>query len=327
MATTDSPSAQQLQVKSLTWEADDVLTVEFVAVGDAELIPWQSGAHLDIELPSGLRRQYSLCGDPRDLGSYRVSVLRQGDGRGGSLEIHDTPLVGRILTVHGPKNFFPLIDSDQYLFLAGGIGITPIVPMLAAVEAKGATWRCVYGGRSRTNMAFVDQLLCRYPGGVDLVPEDERGLIDLEKEISRTSSDTEIYCCGPAPMIAAVEEVCERLGRASRLHIERFGVAQPASDDSDASGQGNSEFIIELKASDRSLSVPADRTILDVVRDVMPDAPSSCEEGFCGSCETRVISGDVEHRDTILSEQERQENRTMMICVSRATSAKLVIDL
>jgi ferredoxin-NADP reductase len=315
---------RQLLVKTATWEADGVLSLRLVDPDGGELPAWEPGAHLDLVLPSGLVRQYSLCGHPDDRRGYTIAVLLETAGRGGSREVHETALVGKTVSARGPRNRFPLVDASSYLFLAGGIGITPILAMVREVSARGADWRLAYGGRARSTMAFVDELVALGPGRVDIVAQDERGILDLDALLGQATAGTAVYCCGPEGLLAATEQCCRDTGRQISLHVERFaaaGTTEPAGDSMAAA------FEVELRRSGGVLTVPPGRSILDVVRDVVPETMSSCEEGFCGTCETRVLEGVPEHHDTILSAKERERGQTMMICVGRSKSSRLVLDL
>jgi ferredoxin-NADP reductase len=318
---------RQLLVKTVTWEADGVLSLRLVDPDGDELAAWEPGAHLDLVLPSGLVRQYSLCGRPDDRSAYTIAVLLETAGRGGSREVHETALVGKTVSARGPRNRFPLVDAQRYLFLAGGIGITPILSMAREVSARGADWRLAYGGRSRSSMAFVDELVELGHGRVDIVPHDERGILDLDALLVQAGPDTAVYCCGPEGLLAATEQRCRGGGTRLSLHVERFGAAGAAQATQPAADSGATAFEVELRRSGRVLTVPPDRSILDVVRDVVPETMSSCEEGFCGTCETRVLEGAPEHHDTILSDKERERGQTMMICVGRAKSSRLVLDM
>jgi ferredoxin-NADP reductase len=207
------------------------------------------------------------------------------------------------------------VDSRRYLFIAGGIGITPIRPMLAAAQAAGAGWQLVYGGRTRESMAFATDLRAAYGDRVSIRPQDETGLLDLDGLLSGAGPDTAVYCCGPGPLLAAVQQRC-----ASRLYIERF-TPLPGT-----GGQATA-FEVELSGSGRTLRVPAGRSILEAVEEAGVAVLSSCREGTCGTCETAVLDGVPEHRDSLLTEAERAAGDTMFICVSRAKTARLVLDL
>jgi ferredoxin-NADP reductase len=314
----------QLLVRQVRHEADGVVSLTFADPRGGALAPWTPGAHLAITLPSGLIRQYSLCGRSEDTDSYTVAVLREPDGRGGSREVHDTGLVGRVLGARGPRNHFKLVDADSYLLVAGGIGITPLLAMARELAARGAEWRMVYGGRTRASMAFRGDLSA-FGDKVALAPQDEVGLLDLDSVVRQTGPGCAVYACGPGGMLAALEGRCRERG--IPLHVERFTAAETLAGAPGEQAAGAAAFEINLKRTGVIRTVPADRSILDVVREVVPDAPFSCEEGFCGSCETRVLEGIPEHHDSILDDDERAANNTMMICVGRSRSDRLVLDL
>ncbi|MFJ4790530.1 PDR/VanB family oxidoreductase [Streptomyces sp. NPDC088794] len=276
-----------------------------------DLPRWEPGAHLDLVLPSGLVRQYSLCGDPADTSSYTVATRLVEDGRGGSREVHEQVREGMELEVRGPRNRFPLVDAPAHVFVAGGIGITPVLPMLRAL-GDGTEWRLLYCGRTRASMPFLAEIEKLGGGGrVTVVAEDEAGLPDLDGLLAEAPEDAAVYCCGPEGLMAAVAE------RIPRVHLERFAPR--------VSSDGNSEFEVELRRSGRTLTVPADSTVLAAVRAELPDTAYSCAQGFCGTCQQRVLEGEVDHRDELLTDPERADS--MLICVSRARSDRLVLDM
>ncbi|MDG4669301.1 PDR/VanB family oxidoreductase [Mycobacterium sp. 236(2023)] len=280
---------------------------------------WTPGSHVDLILGDVPTRQYSLCGDPSDHDTWRLGVLRDPEGRGSSLFVHDTLRAGDVIRIRGPRNNFPLVDAPHYLFIAGGIGVTPILPMIAAAHAAGANWNLVYGGRRRASMAFVDEL-AGYGDRVSLHPHDETGMLDLDSLLGSPRPDTLVYCCGPEPLLTAVEQRCAAWPSGS-LHVERFNakpLTEPARSDS---------FDVVLTASQLTLTIPPDRSILDVVEEAGVDPLYSCGEGTCGSCETPVLEGEPDHRDSVLSAEQRQANDCMMICVSRSRTPRLVLDL
>jgi len=270
-----------------------------------ELPGWEPGAHIDLVLPSGLVRQYSLCGDPADTSSYTVATRLVEDGRGGSREVHEQVWVGAELEVRGPRNRFPLVAAPAYVFVAGGIGITPVLPMLRALP-EGVDWRLLYAGRTRESMPFLAEI---EEFGADRVTV-VAGLPDLERELADVPEGAVVYCCGPEGLMAAVEE------RFPDVRLERFAPR--------ASAEGEA-FELELRRSGRTLTVPADSTVLAAVRAELPNTLYSCEQGFCGTCQQRVLEGEVEHRDELLTDAERADS--MLICVSRARSVRLVLDL
>ncbi|MGR6921899.1 PDR/VanB family oxidoreductase [[Actinomadura] parvosata] len=315
--TQSSPAAEErkLVVHARARAADEVITLDLRDPDGAELPSWTPGAHLDLVLAGDLVRQYSLCGDPAERTTWRIAVLREPDGRGGSAFVHDELHPGATILVRGPRNHFPLHPAPRYLFIAGGIGITPILPMVAAAEAAGAGWRLAYGGRSRASMAFVRDL--RDDDRVTVWPQDERGLLDLDALLADAAPGTLVYCCGPAPLLAAVEERCPP----DVLHLERFSPKDAGPP------LVSGPFEVELAGSGRTLTVPPGRSILDVVEEAGVPVLSSCREGTCGTCETGVLAGAVDHRDSLLSAEERAAGDVMFICVSRAAGPKLVLDL
>jgi ferredoxin-NADP reductase len=298
--------------------ADGVVELLLHAPGAAELPAWQPGAHVDLYLQGGLVRQYSLCGDPTDRSSYRIAVLREPAGRGGSAAVHDAVRAGDELLLTGPRNHFALVDAKRYLFIAGGIGITPILPMLAEVDRRRCRWQLVYGGRRRSSMAFVDELE-RYPGMVSLQPQDQFGLLDLETILGAPDPDAAVYCCGPEPLLAAVEHACARWPQGA-LHVERF-----APKELDAVAE--TAFEVEIASSGRRIPVPAGLSILHALENAGLSVLSSCQEGTCGTCETGVLAGRPDHRDSVLTRAEQEVCDIMMICVSRSTTPLLVLDL
>lgn len=307
----------RLRVRRAQWEADGVLSLTLADPSGAPLPPWRPGAHIDLALPSGRTRPYSLCGDPADRTQWTVAVRRTDDGRGGSAEIHETALVGRTLEVRGPRNRFPLHPAPAHLLLAGGIGITPLLPMARELAAAGVPFRLVYLGRTRSAMPYAGAVAAL---GGTLVETSRRGRPAPEALLGETPPGTAVHCCGPGPMLAAVEEECARRGLV--LHTERFAAA-PGAGEPPAGGT----FEAELRRSGCTVSVPPDRSLLEAVREKLPGVPSSCEEGFCGACETTVLEGEPEHRDSVLDDAERAAGGTMLICVSRSRTPRLVLDL
>ena len=316
---------RELVVGAVTRAADEVLEVRLTAADGAPLPAWAPGAHLEVRLPSGRVRQYSLCGDPADTSGYRLGVLREAAGRGGSVELHTVAAAGATLTVRGPRNHFPLVDADEYLFLAGGIGITPILAMVREAVRRGTPYRVVYGGRSRASMAFADELGALAGDRAALLPQDEAGLPDLAGLIGGVGDGTAVYCCGPGAMINAVERVCADAGRTGQLHVERFA----AGDDLEVAFDpaANTEFDVQLARTGVTLRVPKDKRMIEVLREAVPGLTYDCEKGYCGACETRVLAGTPEHRDSLLTADERAAGRSMMICVGRCSSDRLVLDL
>ncbi|MGW5118672.1 PDR/VanB family oxidoreductase [Streptomyces noursei] len=310
-----SETSLHLIVRRMTWEADGVLSVELARPDGAALPAWTPGAHVDVDV-GGRIRQYSLCGDPRAAATYRIGVLNEPASRGGSRHVHTRLRPGDTVPVSPPRNHFALEDAPGYLFVAGGIGITPLLAMARETARRGADWRMVYGGRSRASMAFTDELAA-LGGAVTVVPQDERGHPDLDAALADLPAGTLVYCCGPEPLLAALARKCP----ADRLRVERFAApaVEPRAHDR--------AFEVECRASGRTLTVRTGTSILEAAEDAGILVTSSCRDGICGSCETRVLAGTPDHRDLLLSDAEHTANATMMICVSRCASDRLVLDL
>ncbi|MER6128431.1 PDR/VanB family oxidoreductase [Streptomyces sp. NPDC001795] len=305
----------ELVVERRESAADGVLALTLRHPLGEQLPVWEPGAHIDVVLGPGLERQYSLCGDPADRHAWRIAVLREPDGRGGSAYVHEQLGEGDKVRVRGPRNHFALHSSPRYRFIAGGIGITPILPMLASAQAAGAEWTLLYGGRTRNSMAFTDEL-SRYGARVTVAPQDETGLLDLDAVLDDVPDGTLVYCCGPGPLLDAVQ------GRspAGALHMERF---QPKEQET---GE-DTEFEVVLSQSGRTLTVAPGVSVLDTVRAAGVEVLYSCTEGTCGTCETDVLEGTPDHRDSVLTDEEREAGETMLICVSRCRGKRLVLDL
>src|SRR4051812_32918955 len=243
-------------VRSLTLEADDVISV---VLESPSMPPWQPGAHIDVVLRPDLVRQYSLCSDPDDPTHYRIAVLREMEGRGGSRYVHDCLRPGETLTIRGPRNNFDFLPSPRYLFIAGGIGITPLLPMIHSAARHAADWLLVYGGRRRQSMAFAEQLL-QYNHRVRLVPEDESGLIPLGEYLAQPQTDTKVYCCGPEPLLAAVEGFVESWPEGA-LQLERFKPRPIEMPDQHA----EHVFTVVCARSNTTVRVAPDQSILEAL--------------------------------------------------------------
>jgi ferredoxin-NADP reductase len=309
-----------LTVENVDPAAVDVVKLTLRSEDGAALPIWTPGSHIDVILDEATTRQYSLCGDPADESRWQIAVRRVPDGRGGSVRLHDQVTQGSVLTVRGPRNGFPLIDgAARYVFLAGGIGITPLLPMMAGLARRGAPWQLLYGGRTRGAMPFLAEL-SEHGDRVVIRTEDEAGLIDLEAVCAALEPGTAVYCCGPEPMIEATEELCA--GRDDlTLHVERFAPKQSAMIGLD------SEFEVYCATSDLALEILSGKSILEAAQEAGIELLSSCKEGTCGTCEVDVLEGLPDHRDSFLSPRERATNESMMICVSRCLGTKLTIDI
>jgi ferredoxin-NADP reductase len=300
--------------------AADVVALTLVDPAGGTLPAWTPGAHVDVVLDGGLTRQYSLCGALRDRTSFRIGVLRAPDSSGGSQLVHEALQEGSPVRVRGPRNHFALVDAPRYSFVAGGIGITPLLPMIESVQQRGVPWTLAYGGRQRASMAFLDEL-AKYGDPVRVWPQDEEGLLDLPGVLGDPRPDTLVYCCGPEQLLAAVESQCAAWPPGA-LHVERFA-PKPAG----PAVTADAPFELVLQRSGITAVVPADQSILEVVERAGISLLSSCRIGTCGTCEQEVIAGDIDHRDSVLTEEDREAGEYMMICVSRCRSERLVLDL
>jgi len=308
-----------LLVRDMRWEAEDVLRLGLERPDGKPLPTWEPGAHIDLVLPSGIERQYSLCSDPSDATRWEVAVLREPVSRGGSRSIHGELRPGARVQARGPVNTFPLADAEEYLFVAGGIGITAVLPMIEAVARAGKPYRVAYLGRERARMAYLGHPLLQGPA-VTVAPRDERGRFDLDAWLGEPATGTVVYACGPARMLDALEEA-SAAWPGGELRMERF---QPKVFADVADG---SVFEVEARRSGVRVTVESSCTILEMLEQAGVPVPSSCLEGVCGTCETVIVDGEAEHRDSILTPDEQAANETMMICVSRSKLPTLVLDI
>ena len=295
-----------------------VLTLE--SESGEELPIWTPGAHVDLVLGNGMSKQYSLCGDPADRRRYRVAILREPEGMGGSRYIHEELTVGSALVMRGPRNHFPLVDAERYVFVAGGIGITPILPMLSSVHADGKEWELHYAGRSADTMAFREELTRDYGERVQFWVKSEGERLDLARVLGASDRSAAVYCCGPSRLSDAALAACSADWPVGAVHIERF-VAKEIDDSS------NTAFTIRLEQSGLTLLVPPEKSTLQVMEEAGVHVQCSCAVGTCGTCETYVLEGIPEHRDSVLTDEEKADNTSMMVCVSRAKSPLLVLDI
>jgi ferredoxin-NADP reductase len=296
----------------------ELLTPDVVALtlADAQggLLPsWTPGGHIDVDLPSGRRRQYSLCGPPGRRTDYRIAVRRITDGGGGSIEMHDTFDVGHTLVFEGPRNAFYLgTDEHDVLFVIGGIGVTPILPMIQVADQRGINWRAVYAGSSREFMPLLAEVVAVAPDRVTVWADDERGRIATAEDLLVDAGPmTAVYVCGPTAMLESVRIARDKHANAP-LHYERFS-PPPVID--------GIPFELELARSRRVLSIPANRSALDVMLDHDPTTAYSCQQGFCGTCKVKVLAGEIDRRG-----RTAEGDDEMVVCVSRAKSDRVVID-
>jgi len=291
----------------------DVVALTLADAGGGLLPSWTPGGHIDVQLPSGRRRQYSLCGPPGRRTDYRIAVRRIADGGGGSIEMHDALDVGDSLVFEGPRNAFYLGAGERdVLFVIGGIGVTPILPMLHAAQQRAINWRAVYAGRSREYMPLLDEVVSMAPDRVTVWADDERGrFAGADDLLVGTGPTTAVYVCGPAGMLESVRIARDEHANAP-LHYERFS-PPPVVD--------GVPFQLELARSRRVLDVPANRSALDVMLDDDPTTAYSCRQGFCGTCKVNVLSGQINRRG-----RTAEADGEMLVCVSRATGRRVVID-
>ncbi|WP_433714453.1 PDR/VanB family oxidoreductase [Nocardia sp. CA-084685] len=289
---------------------------------DARALPaWRPGAHLDLELPSGRLRQYSLCGDPADTRAYRIAVRRIPAGGGGSVEVHDELPVGSRIVVRGPRNAFPFAvpghgsPAARVHFIAGGIGVTPILPMARLAMRLGIDWSMVYTGRNRDTIPFLDEI-AGFGARVTVRADDEHGVPNAATLLAGVTSNTAVYCCGPVPMTTAVAAAVREMPGVE-LHSERFS-PPPIVD--------GVPFEIEFASTGEVVEVPAAESALQAILRSRPDRPYSCRQGFCRTCKVRVLSGEPEHRESVLTAADHEAGE-MLVCVSRSRGGRLVLDL
>lgn len=311
-----------LKVTGVRCEARDVLMLELRDPKGGTLPAFTAGAHLEVYLPNGLIRHYSLCSDPRERDRYCIGVGLARDSRGGSKFMHESVRVGGTLNVSAPRNNFPLEPAAQeVVFVAGGIGITPMMAMIHACQAASKPWRLFYCARNRQRTAFYEDLQSLAPDRCHFHFDDEqRGrLFDVQTALSHVGEHTHLYTCGPGPLMQAVEAATAG-HPADRVHFEWFTAAAVDS-------AADKPFTVVLRNSGTRYEVPPGKSILDVLEDNDAGVPYSCREGLCATCRTTVLAGEVDHRDKILSAAEKASNTEMMICVSRAKSDVLELDL
>lgn len=306
---------RRLVVCRIVREARGVVGLHLRSPDGAMLPAFEAGAHVDVALGNGLLRQYSLCGDPAELDTYRLGVGLAADSRGGSRYIHEQLRAGDLVDIGEPRQLFGLhARAAGHVFIAGGIGITPILSMIHACERRGEPWKLLYCVRDRDAAAYLSELSF-HGERVHLHVDSERGgaRCDLDAYLAaRQEPGQHVYCCGPAPLMDAVAVACERGGiAAARVHFDRFAAGAPAASEPGAA------FKVRLARSGGCHEVPVDKSVLDVLEAAGVAWPYSCREGLCRSCEACVLSGEVDHRDYVLSDEERAANRSMMVCVSR----------
>ena len=312
-------ATKDMRLTAIRYEAHETHSYEFTPVDGSTLPPVEPGAHIDIHLPNGMMRQYSLVTAEGERTSYTVGIKKDRASRGGSKYIHEQLHVGQVVKISGPRNNFPLDENAAHtVLIAGGIGITPIWCMAQRLIAKGAPWTMYYSCRERSEAAFLGALQDRAQVNLHFDAESNGTFLDLNAIVANAPAGAHFYCCGPTPMLKAYEEATANVPE-GHMHVEYFTAAE------EAATEGG--YTVVLQKSGQEFAVPEGKTILQVLRDSGLDVSYSCEEGVCGACETSVISGSPDHRDNILTDREREESKTMMICCSGSKSAKLVLDL
>lgn len=314
----------QAFVHTLRWEAEDTISVELRPVGGGEFPAFTPGSHIDLHLPNGMDRSYSLSNSADERHRYVVGVLKDRASRGGSRCVHEQLRVGMQLAISPPRNNFPLQEAAGHTVLvAGGIGITPLLCMARRLRDLGRSFELLYFARSRRSAAFLDVLKSLEVPMMLHFDDEQGGPPDLKRMLTerKPAPDLHLYACGPTPMLDAFEKFCAQLGL-ENAHIERFAAVEhkPADD-------ARTTFTVELARSKKTITITPDKSILDTLLAAGIDVDHSCCEGVCGSCETKVLAGIPDHRDSILSAKERAANKSMMICVGGCKSASLTLDL
>lgn len=305
--------------EAIVQQAEGVIALDLVAQDGSPLPAWTPGAHIDLIFDEQFERHYSLCGDPSERRRWRVGVLREPAGRGGSEWLHERLQVGDVLRARAPRNHFALEPAESYVLVAGGIGITPLLPMIRELNRRGTDWRLLYGGRKRASMGFLPELEA-YGERVSISPEDEFGVLDLKTWIGDPQPGVGVYCCGPERLLDAVELQCAGWPDGA-LHIERFRPRSGALE-----GVAGS-FELVLLSTGKSCIVGPNETIIDAIDRLGLHVPRSCGEGTCGTCITAVVEGIPDHRDSFLMGKKRAANKTICVCCSRALTPRLVLDL
>lgn len=312
------------RIVAIELEAEDILSFTLRPLDAALSGAIDPGSHVDVHLPNGMMRSYSLSNGPAHDRGFRLTIARDVNSRGGSTYIHDALRVGQVLEISKPRNNFVLAEqAEMSVFFAGGIGITPFIPMIARLNALGKPWRLIYATRNRARAALLDEINALVAGGNGefVAHHDETdGIYDLKSALNSVSPGTHVYCCGPTGMLDAFRAGAKEAGiESERIHFEYF------SSEVESATEGG--FVVVLNKSGAEVTVKSGQTILQALTDYGLNIPYSCEEGICGACETRVIDGVPDHRDMILSDDEKKQSKTMMVCCSGSKSARLVLDL
>jgi len=320
MTTIDPPPTTPLRVTRNDKIADGIHLLEFRDPDGRSLPEFSAGAHIGVHVPNGMLRKYSLCNDPAERDRYQVAVKREGNGRGGSCSLIDDTKAGDELDVIAPVNDFGLPPRAQdFLFIAGGIGVTPFMAMIREIIAQRKRFRLFYCSRSPETTAFRDELGAPEFKDSVIIHYDQGDVsrsLDLRPILAERKNREHLYCCGPRPLMEAVRAMTDHWSPTA-VHFEAFSDAETHKAD-------DKPFKVKLARSGAVIEVPTDKTILEVLREHGLDVPSSCETGTCGTCRTKMLAGEADHRDLVLAEHERKD--TIMICVSRARSDEITID-
>lgn len=319
MPTSSEPQIRdtmQVRIVSCAWETEGVRTLRVAAANGTALPEIEPGDHAELVFGAGLRRAYSLIGRAPGGRTYEFGILKVEGGRGGSRHVHDVLRVGDVIEMGLPRNSFPLDEeADDTILLAGGIGITPLLPMAARLAALGRRWTLIYCARSEAHAPFLDRLDCDDPR-IRLHFDDRDGLLDIGDVVSHAAAGAHFYCCGPDGMLTAFRAATAHLPQA-QVHLESFAPIEIAP---------HGAFVVELARSGGSVTVAADESILDALISAGFDPPYSCQQGMCGACEVAVLDGIPDHRDEVLSEEQKSGNDRMMLCCSLSKSPRITID-
>lgn len=318
---------RELRVSRMTWEAEGILSLHLTRIESDDPLPaWEPGAHIDVYVPDGSTRQYSLCGDPADLSSYQIAVLREPEGRGGSAFIHDSLRVGDRLLVTRPKQSFALEEASCYALVAGGVGITPMMAMAEHLAREGRPFHLTYGGRTVDSMAFRSRLGA-LGGHVTFLAEDEDGRPDLESVVKELPEGGLVYVCGPLGLLRAVEAAAEAVHGPDH-DIVRFELFSRAGVEvKEAVALDADSYELVLTESGHTLRLKPEANILETVLALGVEVENDCRDGICGSCLTSIRAGTVDHRDLVLTKREQAAMDRMLICVSRPTCPRLELEL
>ncbi len=312
------------RVHQIRHEAKDIHSIELRPADGGAFPAFEAGSHIDLHLGNGLVRSYSLFNPAGETHRYAVGILKDARSRGGSRWVHEQLRVGSTITISAPRNNFRLHeDATHSVLVAGGIGVTPILCMARRLQALGRPFEVLYFARSRQSAAFIDEIQALGAPVHWHFDDEAGGPPDLKALLASRPAGpaTHYYACGPAVMLDSFEAICAELGYAN-AHIERFTAIEVK-----AASDARASYTVELRKSGKVITVSAGQTLLQALRECGAQLETSCEDGICGACETRVLAGTPDHRDSVLSKAEREANKTMMVCVGGCKSQTLALDL